>query len=78
MAEWREQPPCYPEVGGSIPGAGNLKNCFLDVSSWLFTNADFPGMGLLQKPSGLGHQQFTAQSVVFTWCLGRISTCYVS
>ena len=21
-AEWREQPPCYPEVGGSISGAG--------------------------------------------------------
>ena len=31
-----------------------------------------------KKTSGLRHQRFTAQSVVFTWCLGRISTCYVS
>ena len=33
-----KQPPCYPEVGGLIPGAGNLKNCFLDASKTFTEN----------------------------------------
>ena len=45
----REWPRWYPEVGGLIPGAGNLKNSFLDISSWLLTNKDFTGLGLSSK-----------------------------
>ena len=43
---------------------------------WTHTNGDFTYLGLLQKHRGLGHRRFTAQSVVFTWCLGGISTSY--
>ena len=28
------------------------------------------------KTRGLGHRRFATTSVVFTWCLGGISTCY--
>ena len=34
------------------------------------------GLGFLQKTIGLGDWQFTVKSVVFTWCLGRISILY--
>ena len=31
MVEWRGCWLCYLEVGGLIPDAGNLKNCYLDI-----------------------------------------------
>ena len=73
------QPLCNTFITSQCLDCLRVKNCSLN-SRVCSLNPDvgriIPGLRYLQKPSGLRHRRFTAQSVVFTWCLGRISTCY--